>query len=590
MCGIITYKGPKNGTEVVLKGLKSLEYRGYDSWGIASINGRKNQIEHIKKTGKIGSISLSQLPLEKSHICLGHTRWATHGAVTEKNAHPHLSQNKTIAVVHNGIMENFQKLHTFLQQKNFTFLSETDSEIFPNLIQYFQDQGHSFTQAVRETLLKVKGSYAICAFYNQTREVIGARRGSPLVLGIGKNNEYFLASDVPAFLAYTNRVIYLEDNEMVLINKKPQFKNVLSNQSLSKTTHSISWTIDQARKGKYPHFMLKEINEQKLTIKKAAEQPQPLIHKATRMLKEAKGVFFVGCGTSYHACVSAAYVFSHVAKIHVNVVLASELRNYKEFLTPKTLVVALSQSGETADLLDAVKTAKAKKCRTLSIVNVMGSTLTRLCDENMMMNSGPEICVLSTKSYTSQLTILLLLAYSVAGRQKEARSLIQKVSSSVPEIIDKNLKNLTSLAKKLKHSRDILLIGRDLAYPTALEGALKIKEVSYIHAEGFAGAELKHGTIALIEENVPVIVLSTQKTRSLILNNAMEVKSRGAYLIGIDSEDNEIFDDFIQVPDADNANPILMIIPLQILAYAIALARGLDPDKPRNLAKSVTVN
>lgn len=335
--------------------------------------------------------------------------------------------------------------------------------------------------------------------------------------------------------------------------------------------------------------MLKEINEQKFTIKKATAQPPSLIQKATEMFNQAKGIFFIGCGTSFNACVSAAYVFAHTAGIHVNTVLASEFRNYEKFLTDKSLVVALSQSGETADLLDAIRTAKRKKCQTISVVNVVGSTLTRLCDLNIMMNSGPEICVLSTKSYTSQLAILLMLAYSVNGRLKEGKALIKKASENVSHVIDNNLETLESLAGELKENRDFFLIGRDLAYPSALEGALKIKEVSYIHAEGFAGAELKHGTIALIDRGVPVIVLSTERTRNLILSNAMEVKARGAYLIGIDSVDNELFDHFIKVPDAGHANPILMIIPIQIFAYYLALARGCDPDKPRNLAKSVTV-
>ncbi len=307
------------------------------------------------------------------------------------------------------------------------------------------------------------------------------------------------------------------------------------------------------------------------------------------MFRQAKGIFFIGCGTSYHACVSAAYVFAHTAGIHVNTVIASEFSNYEKFLTDKSLVVALSQSGETADLLDAIRTAKRKECQTISIVNVVGSTLTRHCDLNILMNSGPEICVLSTKSYTSQLAILLMLAYSMSGRLNEGKELIKKVCENVSRVIDNNLETLESLAGELKENRDFFLIGRDLAYPSALEGALKIKEVSYIHAEGFAGAELKHGTIALIDRGVPVIVLSTERTRYLILSNAMEVKARGAYLIGIDSVDNELFDYFIKVPDVNHANPILMIIPIQIFAYYLALARGCDPDKPRNLAKSVTV-
>jgi len=586
MCGIIGYKGSRDANEVVLNGLKSLEYRGYDSWGIAAVHDGK--IEIVKKVGKIGGVSLQDLKLGKSSLSLGHTRWATHGGVTEQNAHPHLSQNRKIVVVHNGIIENFQELREFLKKQGFKFISETDSEIFPHYIQFLMGQGKSFEDAVKAAFFRVEGSSAIVAIDLDSRKMIGVRRGSPLVVGIG-DREYFIASDVPAFLEHTNKVIYLDDDEMVVINSDMRIVSLATGKQVCKQVSTVAWSIEQARKGKYPHFMLKEICEQKHTIKLAAAQPPEIMNRVTAMIKSAKGVFFVGCGTSYHACVSAAYVFAHIAKIHVNVVLASEFRNYEDFLTENTLVVALSQSGETADLLDAIKTAKEKGCKTVSVVNVMGSTLTRLCDANVLMNAGPEICVLSTKSYTSQLAILLLLAYSVAGRLGEGRALIKKVCDNVENVIDVNLDKLRDLAERIKSTRDFFLIGRDLAYPSALEGALKIKEVSYIHAEGFAGAELKHGTIALIEKGVPVIVLSTEHTRSLILSNAMEIRSRGGYIIGIDNENNELFDYFIKVPDVGNANPILMIIPIQIFAYYLALARGCDPDKPRNLAKSVTV-
>ncbi|MBI4918836.1 SIS domain-containing protein, partial [archaeon] len=307
------------------------------------------------------------------------------------------------------------------------------------------------------------------------------------------------------------------------------------------------------------------------------------------LIKNAFGVFFVGCGTSYHACVSASYQFSHIAKKHVNVVLASEFRNYEDFLTPQTLMVAVSQSGETADLIDAIKIAKNKNVKVLSIVNVASSTIDRLSDLSIKMNAGPEICVLSTKSYTSQLAILLMLAYSVSDRLSEGKKVLEQTTSQVSRLIESVTPQLKGLAKKLNKKQNIFLIGRDLAYPSTLEGALKIKEVSYIHAEGFAGGELKHGTIALIEEGTPVIVLATKETRHLILSNTSEVKARGAFVIGIDSEKSELYDEFIQVPEASYANPIIKIIPIQILAYYLALERNCDPDKPRNLAKAVTV-
>lgn len=583
MCGIIGYKGDDKAFEVVMNGLKQLEYRGYDSWGIAAIAG--DELKILKDIGKISEVQNVDI---KSNIAIGHTRWATHGAVTKINAHPHFSMSRRIALVHNGIVENFRELKQFLEKNGFKFVSETDTEVIPNLIEYFLKDSRDLTEAFRKALLKIEGSFAVVAIDKNTKKIFFGRRGSPLVLGIGAN-EYFVASDVPAFLEHTKNAIYLDDNEYGVIDDKPTIYNLETNEKIEKKPKLIEWSLEQAKKGPYPHFMLKEILEQKFTVKKAAEQSPELIKKVTNLLSDAFGIFFVGCGTSYHACVSAAYVFAHIAKIHVNVVLASEFRNYEDFLTENTLVVALSQSGETADLLDAIKTAKEKGCKTVSVVNVMGSTLTRLCDANVLMNAGPEICVLSTKSYTSQLAILLLLAYSVAGRLGEGRALIKKVCDNVENVIDVNLDKLRDLAERIKSTRDFFLIGRDLAYPSALEGALKIKEVSYIHAEGFAGAELKHGTIALIEKGVPVIVLSTEHTRSLILSNAMEIRSRGGYIIGIDNENNELFDYFIKVPDVGNANPILMIIPIQIFAYYLALARGCDPDKPRNLAKSVTV-
>ncbi len=585
MCGIIGYKGNKNANEIVIKGLKRLEYRGYDSFGIASKN---STLKIFKKVGQIGKISIDDLKLKESNIAVGHTRWATTGAVTEENAHPHISQDNKIAVVHNGIVENYQQIKEFLIKQGLKFKSQTDTEVIPQHIYYLMKKGFSFEEAVKKTLNKLEGFFAIVAIHQDSETIIGARRGSPLVLGISKD-EFFLASDVPAFLEYTRDVIYLDDDEIAVINNTYNIYNLENNTRVNKQIHRINWNLEQAQKENFPHYMLKEINEQKFTVKKSIEQPPELINKVINMIKEAYGVFFVGCGTSYHACVTSSYTFAHIAKKHVNTVIASEFRNYENFLTDKSLIIAVSQSGETADLLDAVKVAKQHNCKIISICNVMGSTLTRLADESIMMNSGPEICVLSTKTYTAQLAILLMLAYGTADRLDKAKKRIREASNTIPKIIDDNLIRLKQLANKLKDNKSFFLLGRDLAYPSALEGALKIKEVSYIHAEGFAGGELKHGTIALIEKNTPVISLVTKWTKSLILSNTMEVKSRGAYIIGINEEDNELYDYFIKVPELGNANPIVMIIPIQILAYYLALELGLDPDHPRNLAKSVTV-
>ncbi len=585
MCGIIGYKGKKNAVEIVLKGLKKLEYRGYDSWGICSKN---SNFQYMKRVGKIENVELKDLNLTPSHLAIGHTRWSTHGSVTETNAHPHFSNNKKIAVVHNGIIENYQDLKKFLGAKGFRFQSQTDTEVIPNLIEYFMKTGGSFKESFLLTLKKLEGSFSIVAIEENSESMMGARKNSPLVLGLDKDGVY-IASDFSPFIESTKKSILLSDNEMVVIDSQIEVFNFNTGKPVKKKLFIMHWDYEQSKKGDYDHFMMKEIEEQSSTIRKAVQQDPKQMKKIVNEIKKAFGVFLVGCGTSYNACISASYVFSHIAKKHVNVVLASEFKNYEEFLTNKTLMIALSQSGETADLLEAVKIAKSKGVKVISITNVIGSTLTHMSDENIMMNCGPEICVLSTKSYTSQLGLLIMLAYGAANRLNEGKKLVIKSSKFVSKIIKENESKLKALSKKIKNHNSIFLIGRDLAYPSALEGALKIKEVSYIHAEGFAGGELKHGTIALIEEGVPVIVLTTEHTKKEILSNAMEVKSRGGYIIGINSSNNEIYDYFVHVPEAGMADPILSIIPIQMLAYYLAVEKGFDPDKPRNLAKSVTV-
>ncbi len=584
MCGIVGFSGKQNASGIVFNCLKRLEYRGYDSWGLAFLG---NPLKIIKKAGHLPG-KMPKMPV--SGTAIGHTRWATHGEVNDDNAHPHYSRNRKIAVVHNGIIENFQELRAFLKGHGFEFSTNTDTETIPLLIEHFMDKGDKFEEAFRKSLKKLDGGFAVLAMHSGSGLLLGARRGSPLVAGISKEGT-FLASDIPAFLEKTNKVIYLDENELVLARpgKKPAVKELNSGKKIRKQATEINWSIEQAEKNDYPHFMLKEINEQPLSIARAVKQSPELISRATKMLKQAKGIFFIGCGTSYHSCVSASYEFAEIAGMHVNTAIASEFPNYRDFITKDTLVVAVSQSGETADLLDAVQIARGKGAKVLSIVNVMGSTLTRLSDETIMMNSGPEICVLSTKTYTSQLAILLLLAFSVAGRAEEGKRLIKETASRIPGLIEKSDSLSKELAERIHSQHNCFLIGRDLAFPSALEGALKIKEVSYIHAEGFAGAELKHGTIALIEKGVPVIVLSTRRTKGQILGNAMEVKTRGAYIIGISPEENELFDSFFEVPESEHADPIAMIVPIQLLAYRLAVKKGLDPDKPRNLAKSVTV-
>ncbi len=586
MCGIIGYIGNKNASEIVLEGIKKLEYRGYDSAGIAAVS--KNNIIFKKNVGKVNdvfsNIDISEM---KSNIALAHTRWATHGKVTQENSHPHLDCKNEIAVVHNGIIENYKELKKELENKKHIFKSETDSEVISHLIEE-EMKDSSFEEAFNKTVKKLKGSFAIVAFHKNHKKLAAARNESPLVVGISEHGN-FIASDVPSFLNHTKKVIYLYDNDVVFINEEIEIFN--KGKKVKRKVDNIDWDAEQAKKGKFEHFMLKEISEQADVINKAIKQDEKIILEIADAIKEAKGVFFVGCGTSYHTCLEASYIFSNVAKKHINVCFASEFPNYTDFINKNTLVIAVSQSGETADTLSAIKAAKQKGAKIISIVNVVGSSIARESDKSLMQHAGPEICVLSTKSYTSQLAILMMLAYAVAGKLEEAKSELKELIRYIYYLTSKNTREyLKKLSTQLKDKKDIYLIGRGMQYPTALEAALKIKEVSYIHAEGFAGGELKHGVIALIEKKTPCIVFTSEDTEKEILNNAEELKARGAYIIGVGPNNNEVFDFFIKVREAQVANSICQIIPIQVLAYQLALLKGLDPDKPRNLAKAVTVH
>jgi glucosamine--fructose-6-phosphate aminotransferase (isomerizing) len=422
--------------------------------------------------------------------------------------------------------------------------------------------------------------------------IIGTRNGSPLVIGLGED-ENFIASDIPAFLEYTKQVQYIHDHDFVVLDgetNEVHFYSTETGEPIERPVHRVDWDLAQAEKGDFDHFMMKEITEQVDTVKAAINQDKETLFHVADHIKNAKGVFLVACGSSYHACLTASYLFSKIAQMHVNVVLGSEFSNYEHFLTPETLVIFVSQSGETIDILDALKTARRKDSRVTSIVNVVGSSLYRNSDHNLLLNAGPEIGVLSTKTYTAQLTVLSLLIYAVAGDYEEGKHELENLWNMIYSLTSANTRNyIKQLSEMLQYKEHIFIIGRGLQYPTAMEAALKIKEVSYIHAEGFSGGELKHGTIALIEEGTPCIVFSSTETEKEILSNAMEIKARGGYIIGINHKNNEVFDFFIKVPDVGDLNPVTQIIPIQILSYQLALLRGADPDKPRNLAKSVTV-
>jgi len=589
MCGIIGYIGKKNATPILLNGLKHLEYRGYDSVGVCIKNG--NELIIKKDVGKVDEVHARLNFMEPAaKMVMGHSRWATHGAVTQDNAHPHIDCSGSIAVVHNGIIENYFELKKQLIKKGHVFRSETDTEVIPHLIEEELKNGKSFEEAVKHALRKLEGSYALLIVHKDEDKMIAARKGSPLVLGIADHG-FFAASDIPAFLEHTKRVVYLHDYDMAILTRENfQIFNIKEWKPVEKRIDTIDWDAEQAKKGEFEHFMMKEIAEQVDTVQRAVQQDKRIVDKVVYEIKRAKGIFFIGCGSSYHACLAASYIFSKIAKFHVNVVLASEFPNYEHFLTKDTLVIAVSQSGETYDVLEAVRAAKRRGSKVISIVNVMGSSLTRESDDFLLMHAGPEICVLSTKTYTSQIALLSLLAYALAGKYEEGRKKLTYLWNVIYHLTSRTMREkLRELAEKLKDKEHIFVIGRGLQYATALEAALKIKEVSYIHAEAFAGGELKHGTIALIEEGTPCIVFVSKENEKEIISNAIEIKSRGGYIIGISPKRHEVFDFWIKVPECNTENSIVQIIPIQILAYQLAILRGCDPDKPRNLAKSVVV-
>jgi len=589
MCGIIAYKGKENATSIVINGLKYLEYRGYDSWGIVYLNNQKAHL--LKKVGKIGEFQ-GLNNLSNSYVAVGQTRWATHGKVSVNNAHPHFSCDKNIFVVHNGIVENYEDLKEELIKKSHHFVSQTDTEVIPHLIEEYR-KNNSFIIACEKTFRRLKGLFAVVALDKKTGEIIGTRKGSPLVMGIGDKG-LFLASDVPAFLNKTNKVIFLDDGDMVHIidGETYKIKNLSSKKILKKKIDTIKWTQEEAEKGKHPHFMIKEIKEIPEAIEKAVCQDDKKLKLIAGLIKKSHNLFFVACGTAGHACLAGQYLFSSIGK-STSFSAASEFKNFLPTLDKKTLIIAVSQSGETIDVIEAVKKAKEKGLKVLSLVNVMGSTLTRISDHVLMINAGPEKCVLATKSYLSQLSLIILLFYSIFNQHKKGEKDLKKISRQISQLLESKLfiSKIKKLARKLSSTKHIYVIGRSYNYPTTLETALKIKEGCYIHTEAFAGGELKHGVIALIEKGTPCIIhLSKGEEEENTLINAMELKSRGAYIIGIGSEKKKDFDFFVEVPKTEEIFSLLVnIIPILLLSYYIALEKGIDPDKPRNLAKSVTV-
>ena len=612
MCGIFGYIGQKNnGAQIVFEGLKTLEYRGYDSWGVAVALISKNVIPNsfrdplhktktqilkqvqddkiivIKKAvGKIGSNHVNDLP--NSTIAFGHTRWATHGGVTQANAHPHLDCTGNLAIIHNGIVENYLELKHQLSSRH-RFVSETDTEVVIHLIEE-KLRRLSFAEAVRTTFNQLTGLSAIIVLNAKTGELIAARNGSPLVLGFG-NKENFLASDALALLPHTKDVYFLEDNEMAVLSEK-SIKVYFAKTGKAKKVipTKLNWQVQDASLGNYPHFMLKEIYEQPKIISEIATQTESA-KKQARLIKAAFGTYLVGCGSANYAAIAGEYLFSKIAQTHVNVAVGSEFGYHLDFLTKKSLVIAISQSGETIDILESIKKAKAKGAQILALVNVLGSSLYREAHEKVIIGAGPEVAVASTKALSGMLAHLITTAFALNNQtEKGQQVLIQSVKSVKTLLTPKSIVHFKKLASKLKSQPHIFVIGRGLSYPASLETALKIKEISYIHAEGMASGELKHGTLALVETGTPVIVfLPSDETYGANLAGAMEMKARGATIIGVSYKSHEIFDEYLEVADAKEATIIPNIVAAQLLAYYLTIERGLDPDKPRNLAKSVTV-
>ena len=591
MCGIIGYVGKRPAGPLLLEGLRKLEYRGYDSAGTASI--KDGHLFVRKDVGKIDEINkkigLDGVP---GTIGIGHTRWATTGMVTKENAHPHTDCRGEIAVVHNGIIENYQELRKRLEEKGHAFKSQTDTEVLSHLIEAGMKAGASLEEAVVRAARELKGSYALLAISTkEPGKIVAARLESPLVIGLAKDGT-FASSDTVPFLEHTKKAVFLDEGEgAVLFAGGASFFDIKTGNAIKKPITEIKWSSESAVKGGYPHFMLKEIMEEPAVVKSALAQEDRAVNSFAKGILGAKKVVISACGTSRHAALVGRYVIDRLTGKYCDVMMSSEYSYFAGDADKDTLVVAISQSGETADVLDGVRKAKAKGARIFSIVNVVGSTLDRLSDERIYLNCGPEIGVASTKAFLAQLVILYLVAFAMKGRLAEGKKALSSMQGVVQEAIKRNEPKAKALAQKLKARDHVYYLARGINFAIALEGSLKLKEISYIHAEGMPAGELKHGTLALIEKGTPVVVVNpSDYTHGETISNGLETKARGAFLIGVSDAPNEAYDEWMELPKVEELfYPIASIIPLQLLAYYTAVVRGVDPDKPRNLAKSVTV-
>lgn len=609
MCGIIGYIGRKRVLPILLNGLKRLEYRGYDSAGVGYIESKKLNV--VKSIGKISNLQRLLFDIETdSSIGIGHTRWATHGAPSDKNAHPHLNGTRTIAIVHNGIIENYKTLKQMLKEMGYQFSSETDSEVIAHLISYFYDKEKNFFNAVRLALHEVEGAYGLCCISSyEPDKIIAARKGSPLIIGVGEG-EHFIASDAPAILEYTDNVIFLEDGDIAEI-RKDQFEiRALNNQIMSREIMKLDLDVSTIEKGGYPHYMLKEIFEQPESFQNSIRGRIVLSAGNVKLgglepvldeILDAQRIILTACGTSWHAALVGEYMIEQYAEVPVEVEYASEFRYRNPIIKKNDVVIAISQSGETADTLAAIQEAKKKNALVLGICNVVGSSIARETQAGVYIHAGPEVGVASTKAFTSQLAVLALISILIGRRKNLPFSYGEKICQellSIPQKIQRILDQanyIKEISEKFIDAKNFLYLGRGYNFPVALEGALKLKEISYIHAEGYPAAEMKHGPIALVDENMPVVFIAIKdSTYEKVLSNIAEIKARKGKVIAVVSEDDNhiqsLVDYAIPIPNTiEMLSPILTIIPLQLMAYYIAVAKGLNVDQPRNLAKSVTV-
>ena len=613
MCGIVAYVGKKEAYPIILKGLKRLEYRGYDSAGIALIN--QDKLNVFKKAGKVSN--LEEFMLDQDHAGnsgIGHTRWATHGLPTDTNAHPHVSMDGSIALIHNGIIENYDALKQELVRQGYLFKSETDTEVLVHLVDFISKKENVwFGEALRLALLNVVGAYAIVAISkNFPNQMVAARKSSPLVIGIGATGDFYLASDATPIVEYTKQVVYLEDEEIAVIKLGEELKIYnISDQEKTPYIQQLELELEALEKGGYEHFMLKEINEQPRSIQdcfrgrlNAKEGWVSLggIKDYEQKMIQANRLILVACGTSWHAALVGEYLIEDLARINVEVEYASEFRYRNPILTENDVVIAISQSGETADTMAALELAKSKGATILGICNVVGSSISRITHAGSYTHAGPEIGVASTKAFTAQVTVLILMALSLGHKkgtvsETEFRILLaelEEIPNKVKKVLESNAL-IEQIAREYKDASNALYLGRGSSFPVALEGALKLKEISYIHAEGYPAAEMKHGPIALIDENMPIFVIATKgKSYEKVVSNIQEVKARKGKIIAVVTEGDEqvraMADHVIEIPQTNELLvPLLATIPFQLLSYHIAVMRSCNVDQPRNLAKSVTV-